>query len=133
MSQEHWRTYSTEKYLKAIFFLERKNGAVRVRDIAAMLSFQKGTVSGALKKFKAHKWIDYQPYGAISLTSSGRRIARGIVQRDNILKQFLTEVLQMRPEDSERAAGRMGHAVEQKVIEQMLAFVTDSKSRAVAN
>ena len=128
MSQEHWRTQSTEKYLKAIFLLERKNGAVRVRDIATKLGLQKGSVSGALKKFKAHKWIDHQPYGAISLTSSGRLLAGGIVERDNILKHFLTEVLQMKPEDSERAAGRMGHAVEQKVIEKMLAFVTDSKS-----
>ena len=126
MLRTHRQTRTTEKYLEVIFQLERNNGEVRVRDIATRLGLQKGTVSGALKKLKAHKWIVYPPYRSIRLTASGRRIAESVVQRNATLKQFLVEVLKMDPKDAEMAAGRMGYSVEDRVIERMLPFVTDS-------
>ena len=129
MPRIHRQTRTIEKYLEVIFLLERNNGEVRVKDIATRLGLQKGTVSGALKKLKAHKWIIYPPYRSIRLTARGRRVAESVVRRNSILKQFLVEILKMDPQDAKMAAGRMGYSVEDNVIGRMESFVADSNTQ----
>lgn len=131
--RQHRQTQSTEKYLEAIFRLERKNGAVRVKDIATELGLQKGSVSGALKKLDERGLIVYPPYQPINLTDEGRRIAEYIVWRHGILTRFLAEVLQMAPDEAESAGRRLGYAVEEKVIVRMLNFMAGSYAHAFSS
>lgn len=124
MIRPNQRSHSTDKYLEAIFRIEKKNGAVRVKNVALELGLLKGSVSGALKKLEALGYIDYPPYQPITLTARGRRIAESIVQRNRVLARFLTEVLQMSPETSRTAVRRMGPATPEMVIECMRRFLS---------
>ena len=115
---------STSRYLDAIYRLGKYNNPVRVTDIAAELDLKKGTVSGALKNLKALQLVSYSAYSSIRLTESGSRIAARIVHRNQLLAQFLTVVLQIDPEWSDKAARRMGPIMDKRVIEHMGQFLS---------
>ena len=54
-----------ENYLEAIFRIEKKKRAARVRDISQHVGVSKSTVSAALKSLASKKLIEYEPYELI--------------------------------------------------------------------
>ncbi|MGD9211406.1 MAG: metal-dependent transcriptional regulator [Desulfobacteraceae bacterium] len=119
MSPQYQITQCIEKYLEVILRLEKLNGLVRVKDIAAELGLLKGSVSGNLKKLKTLRLVRNVPYSPIKLTPKGRRIAESIVTRNEILTRFLINVLHLDLEASKAAARRMGHSIDERVLERM--------------
>ena len=119
MKGENPKSGTKEKYLEAVFRLERENGSVRVTDLAEDLGLLKGSVSGALRNLKALGLIDTSPYRSIELTDAGRRIAETIDQRNRALSLFLCRVLELPADESEKAARRMGPAVPETLIERI--------------
>jgi len=112
-------TAASEKYLEAIFRIEKKNGEVRVTDLAKKLGLKKGTVSGTVKALKIRNVIDYTPYRSIRLTAEGHVMAKRIVRRNRILEQFLSEVLNIDQETSSTAARRIGAGVDDALLDSM--------------
>lgn len=120
-----------EDYLEAIFRLEKKNRAARVRDIAHHIGVSKSTVSAALKSLAGKRLIDYQPYELIALTPEGRNRAAAIVLNHYIISRFLQDVLALGRQRAERIACEFEHAVDQEAIERFgcfLAFVEKSSA-----
>ena len=88
-------TNSQEEYLKTIYLLEINNKKVRVTDIANKLKITKPSVNKAIKILKEIGLINYETYGDISLTEEGKKQAKNIIKRQDILKMFLEEVLEI--------------------------------------
>lgn len=116
-------TESIEDYLEAIYNLEKINKVSRVKDIALKLGVQRGSVTGALKQLNEKGLINYKPYGFITLTSRGKKIAKEITRRHNILKDFLYRVVQLEPDQAEATACRMEHAVDETSIDKLVLFI----------
>ncbi len=114
---------SMENYLEVILALEKENKVARAKDIAERLNVQRGSVTGALKSLGEKGLINYEPYSFITLTSSGKRIARDITHRHHVLKDFLLTVLQIDPQAAEDNACRMEHAIDKKTIERLILFI----------
>jgi DtxR family Mn-dependent transcriptional regulator len=112
-----------EDYLEAIFRIEKKKRAARVRDIASHLGVAKSTVSAALKSLAGKKLINYEPYELIMLTEKGREKATDIVMSHQIILHFLKDVLALNEERAEHIACRMEHAVDREVIERFVCFL----------
>lgn len=95
----------------------------RAKDIADRLGVTRGNVTSALKGLHEKSLINYQPYGHITLTSEGEKLAANIIHRHKILTQYLQEVLQLPSESAEANACRAEHVLDAEVIECMVSFL----------
>ncbi len=103
---------SGENYLEAILQLETRPGEpVRSVDIAAKMSVSRASVSKAMYQLREAGWVEFDPYGLVSLTASGRQIAAEILERHLMLRRFLTKVLGVEEAVAEEEACRMEHVI----------------------
>lgn len=110
---------SLEDYAEAILELEGKEGSARVTDISKRLAVSKPSVSEALAVLKERGIVEYAPYSYIRLTDKGRTLAKKVRRRHEILSEFLTDILGIRPEKANVQACRMEHILEPETIEKM--------------
>lgn len=114
---------SMENYLEVILALENETKVARAKDIAEKLQVQRGSVTGALKSLGEKGLINYEPYSYITLTIKGKRIAKEITHRHQVLKDFLLNVLQIDAKTAEDNACRMEHAIDKKTIDRLILFI----------
>lgn len=114
---------SLEDYLEIILELENKNKVARVKDIAEGMGVLQGSVTGALKKLGERGLINYEPYNYITLTREGKTIAKEITRRHEIIKQFLSDILQLDNDAAEANACRMEHAMDKEAIDRLVEFI----------
>lgn len=80
---------SMEDYLETILLLHRQNGRVRSIDIAGELGFTKASVSVAMKSLREKKYVEMAETGYITLTDAGLEIAEKMLERHNLLSDWL--------------------------------------------
>ena len=114
---------SLEDYLEVIFHLEQSNRVARAKDIADQMNVQRASVTGALKALSGRGLINYSPYSFVTLTTSGRDIARDVIRRHRALKEFFMNTLQLGPDDAEANACRIEHAIDPSAIERLVRFL----------
>lgn len=122
MMAESIATASGQDYLEAILQLSA-DGPVRSVDIAQRLSVSRASVNRAIGVLKAHGLVTQPRYGAIALTPAGEELARGVQQRHRVLKEFLTDVLQIDPATAELDACRMEHVISAATMESLIRFL----------
>ncbi|WP_319576355.1 metal-dependent transcriptional regulator [uncultured Desulfobacter sp.] len=124
MNSEHNLSESLEDYLEAILELQTMNTVARSKDIAAKLNIKCGSVTGTLKKLADRKLINYEPYGYITLTPKGDKIAKEVTTRHNVFKHFLFKHVEFDEDTAEQTACRMEHAMNHEHFMKFKAFVT---------
>jgi DtxR family Mn-dependent transcriptional regulator len=107
-----------EDYLEIIYQLCQENGLARVKDIAARLEVSNPSVVSAIKGLKTRKLVEQQPYGYIRLTEKGKRLAAAVIQKHEVLRNFLEKILALDPETAARDACRMEHAISAKTLDR---------------
>lgn len=116
-------TSSIEDYLEKILEIEEENGTVRVTDVANKLKIAKPSVNQALTKLKKQAFITQETYGPIKLTEEGKKIAINIKKRHVKLRQFLIDVLKVKPEIAEIDACKMEHAISSHTMEKLTDYL----------
>jgi len=114
---------SLEDYLETILELESDQKVARAKDIADRMGVQRGSVTGALKALVEKRLINYEPYSFITLTPTGKKIAREIKRRHGILEDFLVRVLGVDQTQAEETACRMEHAIDKESIDKLVQFI----------
>lgn len=76
-------------YLETILILSKAKNMVRAIDIVGQMGFSKPSVSRALAKLRAEKYILVDNDGYIALTETGRAIAEKIYERHTTLTALL--------------------------------------------
>ena len=112
-----------EDYLEAIYHIVSEKQAARAKDIAVRMAVNSASVTGALRLLADKGLINYAPYDVITLTPSGTTLARDIVRRHEILKDFFTKVLDVEEDEAEENACKMEHAISPTVIDRLVRFV----------
>ena len=84
---------SLEEYLKTIYIIQKQKDQPKVTSIAEKMNCTKASVNKALKQLTAKELIDYEPYGKIELTEEGTRLAKKILEANDIVYLFLKEIL----------------------------------------
>ena len=123
MTQENELSESLEDYLETILELQTKNTVARSKDIAEKLDIKRGSVTGMLKKLAAQKFIHYEPYGYVTLTPSGEKIAQEIERRHILLKDFFFRILKVDERTANETACRMEHAMNKATFKKFQQFV----------
>jgi DtxR family Mn-dependent transcriptional regulator len=114
---------SLEDYLEAIYHLIAEKQAARVKDISKKLEVNYSSVTGALKSLAARKLVNYAPYSLVTLTPRGEALARDVVRRHEVLRDFFVKVLAIDERHADKAACEMEHAVSPKILERFVEFV----------
>jgi DtxR family Mn-dependent transcriptional regulator len=112
-----------EDYLETILILQNENTVARVKDIAEKLGVLSGTVTSALRTLSEKSLINYKPYSFITLTKKGKNIAREILRRHNVVKDFLQCVLLIEENKAEENACRMEHSMDKVAINRLVQFI----------
>jgi len=116
-------TAALRDYLTAIYEIERVKRVARPRDIAAALGVHKSTVTAALHALAERGMIHYAPYEVVTLTAAGKRRARQLADRCEVLRHFLADVLGLDAESAAENARRMMHALDEEALGRIACFV----------
>jgi DtxR family transcriptional regulator, Mn-dependent transcriptional regulator len=80
---------SIEDYLEAIFIIESKGQKIHSVEIAELLNISKPAVTKAMNELISLGYIQKKPYEDVTLTDSGRKIAKEIYHKHTTIKKFL--------------------------------------------
>lgn len=89
-------TKSLENYLIAIFEIIKTNGAARVRDVSEKVNTNAASTSEAVKSLVKKGYINYKPYGVITLTEKGLHSAEEKFRRHITIEKFLDNILMLK-------------------------------------
>lgn len=112
-------TEPVEDYLKAIYELERRNGAAATSDVAVALDVAPASVTGMIRRLAGQGYLTHVPYRGVQLTDAGRRAALRTIRRHRILESYLTRVLGFPWDRVHAEAERLEHAASDDLIERM--------------
>lgn len=116
---------TVENYLKAILQLELKSGDPRASPgaVAARLAVSPGTVTSMLKTLSESGLADYVPYGGVSLTESGRKLATRMLRRHRLIELFLHSTLNLTWDQVHDEAEELEHSVSEFLIDRIDEFL----------
>lgn len=113
---KHKSDESMEDYLETILLLYRKNGRVRSIDIANELGYTKPSVSVAMKSLREKNLITMAETGYINLTDEGLNKAEKVLERHNLLSDWLIR-LGVSEEVAKEDACRIEHDISEETFE----------------
>ncbi|WP_134322550.1 metal-dependent transcriptional regulator [Cumulibacter soli] len=113
-------TRVVEDYVTLIWkAFEWPGGTPTTTDLAAQLGVTPSTVSTTLKKLARDGFIEYEPYGDITLTEAGHALAVRVVRRHRILETYLVHALGMPWDEVHHEADHLEHAISDAVLQRM--------------
>ncbi|NJL60436.1 MAG: metal-dependent transcriptional regulator [Desulfobacteraceae bacterium] len=112
-----------EDYLEAIYDLDKDQKVVRVRDIAKKMDVKMPSVTSMLKTLNERKLVHYEKYEYVELTEHGAAIGREIRQRHEIIRKFLTEILQIDFKTADEDACKIEHTLSPSTLDRLTDFI----------
>lgn len=85
-------TPSMEDYLERIYKLIDEKGYARVSDIAEGLEVHPSSVTKMIQKLDKDNYLIYEKYRGLMLTSKGKKMGKRLVERHQLLENFLTTI-----------------------------------------
>jgi len=82
-------TPSMEDHIEQIYLLINNKGYARVSDIAEALSVLPSSVTKMVQKLDKDGYLVYEKYRGLTLTAKGEKLGKRLVQRHELLEQFL--------------------------------------------
>ena len=117
-------SYTEENYIKAIFKIsEDHSGEAGTNELATDLSVKPASVTEMLKKLKEKKLVNYEKYGKIQLTKTGKTLAIEVVRKHRLWETFLYEKLGFNWDEVHEIAEEMEHIRSKKLIEKLDQFL----------
>lgn len=83
-------TPSMEDYLERIYLLIDEKGYARVSDIAEGLEVHPSSVTKMIQKLDKDNYLIYEKYRGLMLTPKGKKVGKRLVDRHQLLEDFLT-------------------------------------------
>jgi DtxR family Mn-dependent transcriptional regulator len=117
-------TQSLEDYLEAVYLLSKDGEGACVRDIAGFLDVKMPSVVKAMRELKKLRLVDQQPYGPVLLTEKGTRLARHVLGRHTLLRDFLVK-LGVSRDTADRDACLMEHGLSVETLDK-IRFYTEN-------
>lgn len=112
---------SLEDYLEVIYTLSESDERVaRSRDISERLDVAKSSVTGALRQLSDRGFVNYKPYGYVTLTEKGRKSAKIVIEKHKVLKSFFVEILGVDEETAEESACRAEHSLGEEIVSRFI-------------
>ena len=124
MKKKNTLTASLENYLCAIYKIEAQNKAARVKDISSLLSIGASSVSEAMKVLEKKEFINYEPYGLITMTKKGEKLVIEKNKRSETISNFLKDVLLVEEDEVSENAKKIEYGLSEEVLGKFVSFLT---------
>ena len=118
---------SLEDYIEVIYILDQQCFSVGITDISSELSISKPSVTKAVKLLKSKGLLFQEKYGKINLTVEGKKVAKEIYQRHQILSKFLVDALGVSKKTAEIDACKIEHILSRETIGKIKKFLNFQK------
>ena len=94
-------TENVEEYLETLFILdERGKKIAKITEVAESLEVTPPSAVEMLKKIEKEGLVNYKARTGVSLTKSGRKLARRIVRNHRLAELLLTKILEVDVDDA---------------------------------
>lgn len=113
-------TAGLEDYIEAVYIAETENRALKSVELAKELNISRASVSEAIAKLVSKGFIEYERYGAITLTEKGKQEAKNVYAKHNILKTFFTTVLNIEEKEAALNACKIEHIISQNISDEIM-------------
>lgn len=114
---------SMEDYLEAIYHIIAVQKVARPKDIGHALGVTGPSVTKALKWLAERGFVNYAPFGLVTLTEEGEKAATDVVRRHEALRDFFVRVLSIDDERANEAACKMEHSISPDILERLIQYV----------
>jgi len=117
------RNESREMYLLTVYKLEQEKGTARSVDVAEKLGVSKPSVTKAMGVLKRQGLVSREKYGPIELTEEGRRKAKLVHDKHELIAKFIVLSLDLTPKQAERDACRIEHVISTSMLSAIEAYL----------
>jgi DtxR family transcriptional regulator, Mn-dependent transcriptional regulator len=113
-------TRASEDYLKAIYALEREQGArVSTTAIASRLEVSAPAATTMIKKLAGLGLVQHERYRGVTLTKVGKRAAVEVIRHHRLLEQYLAQRLGLPIDEVHQEAERLEHVLSEELEERI--------------
>ena len=116
-------TESLEKYLLAIYELVKKQDIVKVKDVSQYLKIGGPSTADAIRTLAEREFIDYVPYGEITITTKGKITIENKINRRNTISKFLNQVLDIDETLAKADAKAIEYSMTEDVLDKFVFFL----------
>ncbi len=81
------------------------------------------TVSSMLKTLNERGMVNYEKYEYVELTKNGKDVGKEMRRRHEILRTFLTEILEIEYEIADVEACKMEHTLSSATLDRLIGFM----------
>ena len=127
--EENDITHSAAHHLLAIMELRAKRGYARVTDVAKELNITTGSASTNLKSLKLKGLIVEDDNKFLNLSPEGDNLAKAIVFRNELIREFFEKVLRVSTEQAEIDACKIEHLVSAETSAKLEKFLKEFHKR----
>jgi len=117
-------TIGLEKYLLAIYEIVKTNKAARVKDVSNYLKIGGPATSDAIKSLNEKGYINYVPYGIITITSKGTKYAKEKLKNHDIISKFFENVLNVNSKDAQDGAKAIEYSLSDEILKKFVQYLT---------
>lgn len=117
---------SLEEYLKTMYVLQKQKGDIRVTDVADKMQCTKASVNKAIKLLAENNLVNYEVYGKIEITEEGIKTARKVLEAHDIVYLFLTELLEINPEEANIEAEKMKKSMDDHTLNKLAKYTQNT-------
>lgn len=119
-------TQSLEDYLETVYLLISEGKPAQVRDIAKSMDVTMPSVVKAIRELAKLELVTHKPYQDIALTVKGRRLARMVLGRHELLRSFLMQ-LGVSRRMADKDACMMEHILSAETLDRIRIFTEKKK------
>ena len=115
-----------ENYLKALLRITAEHGGAGeagTNQLAGKLNVRPATATDMLKKLREKQLVNYEKYGKITLTDTGRNLAVAIIRRHRLWETFLFDKLGFSWDEVHDIAEQLEHIKSEKLVERLDRFL----------
>ncbi|HPE68553.1 MAG TPA: metal-dependent transcriptional regulator [Thermotogota bacterium] len=116
-------TPALEDYLKVIYEITNTEPVARVKDIAARLNVSLPSVTNAMKRLKDLELVNYEKYGLIILSETGKERARTLARIHELLDVFFVELVGVPEKLSDQLSCRIEHYFDPQASQRTEEFI----------
>jgi DtxR family transcriptional regulator, Mn-dependent transcriptional regulator len=112
-----------QNYIETIYVTIVEKNGVRVKDIAKRTGVKNSSVVSALRSLTKSGYINYEPYGIISLTPKGNVAARQLRDKFLVLRHFFEKILGLDRKTAEESACKVEHTMSEETFRRFTQFI----------
>lgn len=116
-------TPAIEDYVKTIALAQQAQHKVTTNLVADQMGVRAASVTKVFQRLQQLDMIVYVPYYGVVLTDDGQQLAMAVLRRNQLVHQFLVEMLGCSPDEARADADVLEHVISDALEQRIAAYL----------